>query len=313
MISRSSPTPRSSPAIPACGTSWSRSRTVRPRTATSCSSVPARLPARLRHARIGTTTAADLRTGCTTSALTRRCSTRSSTTGASACCGSAGCPGEIHAGLTACAHRRAEQHQPGVRRVRHLQGFRSGPPGRTRTWSGLGAAQLARRTSRKPFGWVETRIDGATTCWPSCPVPAGASDGGRCRDQRARPVRHRGRHRAAEAAGTSRGAERLGAATAQVHRDLADAFGRSSSSRKPSASCEQMYRRSTCVAPCPSWAGLRQGGNAYSDWPAIEPIRPAGAPRYTWPGHAEPRPAGSCSTLRQRPPLAQRRAVLPAA
>ena len=32
------------------------------------------------------------------------------------------------------AHRRAEQHQPGVRRVRHLQGVPPVAPGRTRTW-----------------------------------------------------------------------------------------------------------------------------------------------------------------------------------
>jgi maltokinase len=83
--------------------------------------------------------------------------------------------------------------------------------------------------------------------------------------------------RAAEAGGDFAGeAERLGAATAQVHRDLADAFGRSE--LEPEAVrelAEQMYRRlDMAVATVPELGRFADKvGDAYSDLAKlIEPV-----------------------------------------
>src|SRR5438094_886157 len=83
--------------------------------------------------------------------------------------------------------------------------------------------------------------------------------------------------RAAEAGGDFAGeAERLGAATAQVHRDLADAFGRSE--LEPEALrelAEQMYRRlDMATATVPELAASADKvGDAYSDLAKlIEPV-----------------------------------------
>src|SRR5438034_226404 len=87
--------------------------------------------------------------------------------------------------------------------------------------------------------------------------------------------------RAAEAGGDFAGeAERLGAATAQVHRDLADAFGRSE--LEPEAIrelAEQMYRRlDMAVATVPELGRYADRvGDAYSDLAKL--IEPAAAQR----------------------------------
>ena len=79
--------------------------------------------------------------------------------------------------------------------------------------------------------------------------------------------------RAAEAGGDFEGeAERLGAASAQVHRDLADAFGQSE--LEPEAIrelAEQMYRRlDLAAAAVPELAGLRRTRSATRTrtWPS---------------------------------------------
>jgi len=83
--------------------------------------------------------------------------------------------------------------------------------------------------------------------------------------------------RAAEAGGDFEGeAERLGAASAQVHRDLADAFGQSE--LEPEAIrelAEQMYRRlDQAAAEVPGLAACAgKAGDAYSDLAKlIEPV-----------------------------------------
>ena len=101
------------------------------------------------------------------------------------------------------------------------------------------------------------------------------------RDQRARPVREPTGACAAEAGGDFAGeAERLGTATAQVHADLAEAFGRSE--LEPEAIrelAEQMYRRlDIAIATVPELARHADKiGDAYSDLAKLTSRRPLSA------------------------------------
>src|SRR6266566_9438517 len=108
-------------------------------------------------------------------------------------------------------------------------------------------AQLGSSHIAEPFGWVETRMDGATTVLAILSrYLRAASDGWSLAATSVRVLyaTEEGT-RAAEAGGDFAGeAERLGAASAQVHRDLAEAFGQSE--LEPEAVrelAEQMYRR----------------------------------------------------------------------
>ena len=140
-------------------------------------------------------------------------------------------------------------------------------------------AQLGSSHIAEPFGWVETRIDGATTVLAILSrYLRAASDGWSLAATSVRDLyaTEEGT-RAAEAGGDFAGeAERLGAATAQVHRDLADAFGRSE--LEPEAIrelAEQMYRRlDMAVAAVPELARYADKvGDAYSDLAKlIEPV-----------------------------------------
>jgi maltokinase len=165
------------------------------------------------------------------------------------------------------------------------------------------AAALARLGSphvAEPYGWVETRMEGATTVlailsrylraasdgwslaatsvrdlYASAATSAGGSSagGGSAGSTRA----GRSRAGAADAGGDFAGeARRLGMATAQVHMDLADAFG---VSELPSEAirdmAEQMYRRlDLAIAAVPELA--RYGdmiGSGYSDLAKLtEPV-----------------------------------------
>jgi len=105
----------------------------------------------------------------------------------------------------------------------------------------LGSSHIA-----EPFGWVETSMVGATTVLAILSrYLRAASDGWSLAATSVRDLYATEDARAAEAGGDFAGeAERLGVATAQVHRDLADAFGHSV--LEPEAIrelAEQMYRR----------------------------------------------------------------------
>ena len=102
--------------------------------------------------------------------------------GASARCGSAGSPGAELSGHQSAgqpgqpgAHRRAEQHQPGVRRVSHPQGV---PPGRPRAEPGPGGGHGADRAglhARRRAARLDRDQAGgrAHHAWPSCPGTCG--------------------------------------------------------------------------------------------------------------------------------------------
>ena len=138
----------------------------------------------------------------------------------------------------------------------------------------LGSSHIA-----EPFGWVETRIDGASTVLAILSrYLRAASDGWALAATSVRDLyASEEGTRAAEAGGDfAPEAERLGAATAQVHRDLADAFGQSE--LEPEAVrelAEQMYRRlDMAVATVPELARYADKvGDAYSDLAKlIEPV-----------------------------------------
>ena len=110
----------------------------------------------------------------------------------------------------------------------------------------LALAKLGSSHIAEPYGWVETRMDGATTVLAILSrYLRAASDGWSLAATSVRDLYATEDSGAAEAGGDFAGeAERLGAATAQVHQDLAEAFGHSE--LEPEAIrelAEQMYRR----------------------------------------------------------------------
>jgi len=140
-------------------------------------------------------------------------------------------------------------------------------------------AQLGSSHIAEPFGWVETRIDGATAVLGILSrYLRAASDGWSLAATSVRDLyATEDGTRAAEAGGDFAGeAERLGAATAQVHRDLAEAFGQSELG--PDAIrelAEQMYRRlEEAIAAVPELGRYADKvGDAYSDLAKlIEPV-----------------------------------------
>ncbi len=105
----------------------------------------------------------------------------------------------------------------------------------------LGSTHVA-----EPFGWIETRMDGATAILAILSrYLRAASDGWSLAATSVRDLYAAAGTQAAEAGGDFAGeAERLGIATAQVHADLAAAFG--TSELDPEAIrelAEQMFRR----------------------------------------------------------------------
>ena len=107
--------------------------------------------------------------------------------------------------------------------------------------SELGSTHVA-----EPYGWIETRIEGATTVLAILSrYLRAAADGWSLAATSVRDLYAAGGTTAAEAGGDFAGeSERLGVATAQVHADLADAFG--ISELEPEALrelAEQMFRR----------------------------------------------------------------------
>jgi maltokinase len=107
-------------------------------------------------------------------------------------------------------------------------------------------AELGSTHVAEPYGWIETKIDGAATVLAIMSrYLRAASDGWALAATSVRDLYATQGALAAEAGGDFAGeAERLGVATAQVHADLADAFG--ISALEPEAlreMAEQMYRR----------------------------------------------------------------------
>jgi len=242
----------------------------------------ARLPARLRHARIGTHNGLQIYDGLHDTALTRTlldAIVDDRSVGMLRFCRIPGAP--IEAGLDSLV-LTAEQSNTSLvfGESAIFKVFRRITPGPNPDLEVASAlAQLGSSHIAEPFGWVETRIDGATTVLAILSrYLRAASDGWSLAATSVRDLyAYEEGTRAAEAGGDFAGeAERLGAATAQVHQDLADAFGRSE--LEPEAIrelAEQMYRRlDMAVATVPELGRYADKvGDAYSDLAKlIEPV-----------------------------------------
>ena len=215
----------------------------------------ARLPARLRHARIGTHSGLQIYDGLHDSALTRTLLDAivagrtvgtlrfSRIPGAEISWDSGGEPGIDSLVLT------GEQSNTSLvfGESAIFKVFRRVTPGPNPDLEVASAlAKLGSSHIAEPYGWVETRMDGAATVLAILSrYLRAASDGWSLAATSVRDLYATEGARAAEAGGDFAGeAERLGAATAQVHQDLAEAFGRSE--LEPEAIrelAEQMYRR----------------------------------------------------------------------
>jgi maltokinase len=128
----------------------------------------------------------------------------------------------------------------------------------------LGSSHIA-----EPYGWIETRIDGAAAVLAILSrYLRAAADGWSLAATSVRDLYATEDGRAEEAGGDFAGeAERLGVATAQVHQDLAEAFGRSELDPEAIRDlAEQMFRRlDLAVAEVPELARHADKiGNAYS-------------------------------------------------
>jgi maltokinase len=140
-------------------------------------------------------------------------------------------------------------------------------------------AELGSTHVAEPFGWIETRIDGATTVLAILSrYLRAASDGWSLAATSVRDLYAAALPQAAEAGGDFAGeAERLGVATAQVHADLAAAFG--TSALDPEAIrelAEQMFRRlDLATAAVPELAAYADmAGAAFSKLAKLdEPVR----------------------------------------
>jgi maltokinase len=242
----------------------------------------ARLPARLRHARIGTNHGLQIYDALHDSALTRAlldAIVDDRSVGMLRFCRIPGA--DIQAGLDSLVLTGEQSNTSLVFGESAIfKVFRRVTPGPNPDLEVASAlAQLGSSHIAEPFGWVETRIDGATTVLAILSrYLRAASDGWSLAATSVRDLyaTEEGT-RAAEAGGDFAGeAERLGAATAQVHRDLADAFGRSE--LEPEALrelAEQMYRRlDMAVATVPELGRYADRvGDAYSDLAKlIEPV-----------------------------------------
>ena len=242
----------------------------------------ARLPARLRHARIGAVGGLQIYDGLHDMALTRAlldAIVDDRSVGMLRFCRMPGA--EIEAGLDSLVLTGEQSNTSLVFGESAIfKVFRRVNPGPNPDLEVASAlAELGSSHIAEPFGWVETRIDGASTVLAILSrYLRAASDGWALAATSVRDLyASEEGTRAAEAGGDfAPEAERLGAATAQVHRDLAEAFGQSE--LEPEAVrelAEQMYRRlDMAVATVPELG--RYGdkvGDAYSDLAKlIEPV-----------------------------------------
>jgi maltokinase len=241
----------------------------------------ARLPARLRHARIGSHEGLQMYDGLHDSELTRDlldAIVADRTVGALRFCRIPGA--EIEAGLDSLVLTGEQSNTSLVFGESAIcKVFRRVAPGPNpdlevaTALAELGSAHVA-----EPLGWIETRVDGVTTVLAILSrFLRAASDGWLLAATSVRDLYADGGTRAADAGGDFAGeAERLGVATAQVHADLAEAFG--ASELYPEALrelAEQMFwRLDIAVAAVPELARHADMiGDAYSRLAKlIEPV-----------------------------------------
>ncbi|HEX2818689.1 MAG TPA: phosphotransferase [Streptosporangiaceae bacterium] len=212
----------------------------------------ARLPARLRHARIGTYAGMQIYDGLHDAALTRMLLdsiVADRTVGTLRFCRVPGAeiPSD-DSGMDSLVLTGEQSNtslvfgQSAIFKV-----FRRVTPGPNPDLEvSLALAQLGSTHIAEPFGWIETRMDGATTVLAILSrYLRAASDGWSLAATSVRDLYATEGARAGEVGGDFAGeAERLGAATAQVHRDLAEAFGRSELAPEAIRElAEQMFRR----------------------------------------------------------------------
>src|SRR5580700_4186375 len=232
----------------------------------------ARLPARLRHARIGTLGGLQIYDGLHDTALTRAlldAIVDDRSVGTLRFCRVPGA--QIEAGLDSLVLTGEQSNtslvfgESAIFKV--FRRVTAGPNPDLEV--SLALAELGSSHIAEPYGWVETRMDGATTVLAILSrYLRAASDGWSLAATSVRDLYATEGARAAEAGGDFAGeAERLGVATAQVHQDLAGAFGRSE--LEPEAVrelAEQMYRRlDIAIATVPELARHADMiGNAYS-------------------------------------------------
>ncbi len=233
----------------------------------------ARLPARLRHARIGTHEGQQIYDGLHDSALTRTlldAIVDDRTVGMLRFCRIPGA--EIQPGLDSLVLTGEQSNTSLVFGESAIfKVFRRVTPGPNPDLEVASAlAKMGSSHIAEPYGWVETRMDGATTVLAILSrYLRAASDGWSLAATSVRDLYATEDARAAEAGGDFAGeAERLGAATAQVHQDLAEAFGRSE--LEPEAIrelAEQMFRRlDIAIATVPELARHADKiGDAYSN------------------------------------------------
>src|SRR5437588_2048570 len=242
----------------------------------------ARLPARLRHARIGALDELQIYDGLHDTALTRAlldAIVDDRSVGMLRFCRMPGA--EIEAGLDSLVLTGEQSNTSLVFGESAIfKVFRRVNPGPNPDLEVASAlAELGSSHIAEPFGWVETRIDGASTVLAILSrYLRAASDGWALAATSVRDLyASEEGTRAAEAGGDfAPEAERLGAASAQVHRDLADAFGHSV--LEPEAIrelAEQMFRRlDLAIAEVPELARhADKVGDAYSQLAKlIEPV-----------------------------------------
>jgi maltokinase len=243
----------------------------------------ARLPARLRHARIGAHEGRQIYDGLHDTDLTRTlldAIVADRTVGMLRFCRIPGA--EIEPGLDSLVLTGEQSNTSLVFGESAIfKVFRRVSPGPNPDLEVASAlAKLGSSHIAEPYGWVETRMDGATTVLAILSrYLRAASDGWSLAATSVRDLYATEGSHAAEAGGDFAGeAARLGAATAQVHQDLAEAFGRSK--LEPEAIrelAEQMYRRlDIAIATVPELARhADKVGDAYSHLAKLTEPTPA--------------------------------------
>src|SRR6266849_978278 len=192
----------------------------------------ARLPARLRHARIGADAGLQVYDGLQDSDLTRDLLDAIAADRTVGMLRFRLVPGtELDTGLDSLVLTGEQSNTSLVFGESAIfKGFRRVTPGPNPDLEVASAlARLGSSHIAEPFGWVETSMVGATTVLAILSrYLRAASDGWSLAATSVRDLYATEDARAAEAGGDFAGeAERLGVATAQVHQDLAEAFGRS--------------------------------------------------------------------------------------